>query len=160
MTGRRQGFVRRRGRQERLSVPVCLAGYFEAKRAMRKRLGPTLPACDMIFRAASAVNDLRPCATARPRGSASLTAPAARNRSPPSVPAVKSGHREMRLCCVPGLVDLRHRQHGYEIGFLVCVTARETSSQGSISTELRAVTRVRSANFSASLVSWAGLRPV
>ena len=161
MTGRRRGFdageLVRKGPASLFTL-ACLADhFFEANLAMRQPFAPTLTACDMVFRAADAVNDLRPCATARSEGERVIDSA---RRSPPSVPTVKSGHREMRLRCVPCVVDLCHRQRGDGSFLLRASQSGKHRLRGLIANELRDVTRIRSASFSASLVSWAGLHPV
>jgi hypothetical protein len=65
-----------------------------------------------------------------PERSASLTAPAARNRALPSVPTEESGHLAMRIRCIPGAIDVRADSTGVT-DLCTRVTFREASSQRS-----------------------------
>ena len=85
------------------AAPVRARGGRAAGRDFHR---PLSAACDMVFRAADAVNGLRPCVTARSCGervidSARSPEPRAAKRS-----TEKSGHLATRRCRVASAIDL------------------------------------------------------
>jgi hypothetical protein len=90
--------------------------------------------------------------------SASLTAPAARNRAPPSVLTEKSGHLAMRHRGIPGASICVTDSTGMTAVCNACHLPG-SSSQRLSAKELRAVTRDRNANFAATMVSSAKPSP-